>query len=34
MTSSDIKHFVVLKEPPHKIKTLLKDDTHSNILEE
>ncbi|MBA0674860.1 hypothetical protein Goari_016432 [Gossypium aridum] len=28
MTSSDIEHFV------HEIKTLLEDDTHSNILEE
>ncbi|MBA0748852.1 hypothetical protein Gogos_002834 [Gossypium gossypioides] len=34
MTSSDIEHFVVLKELPHEIKTLLEEDTRSNILEE
>ncbi|MBA0748851.1 hypothetical protein Gogos_002834, partial [Gossypium gossypioides] len=33
MTSSDIEHFVVLKELPHEIKTLLEEDTRSNILE-
>ncbi|MBA0782569.1 hypothetical protein Gotri_000432 [Gossypium trilobum] len=34
MTSSNIEHFVVLEGPPHEIKTLLKDDTRSSILEE
>ncbi|MBA0569768.1 hypothetical protein Golob_003478, partial [Gossypium lobatum] len=34
MTSSDIEHFVVLEELSHEIKTLLEEDTRSNILEE
>ncbi|MBA0695580.1 hypothetical protein Goari_002198 [Gossypium aridum] len=34
MTSSDIEHFAVLEELVHEIKTLLEEDTRSNILEE
>ncbi|MBA0784744.1 hypothetical protein Gotri_025769 [Gossypium trilobum] len=34
MTSSDIEHFVVLEELSHETKTLLEEDTRSNILEE